>query len=257
MFWLASYPGSGSNFFKIILHEFYGLESATFRAAPDTIPGYLNKSIVKTHHLPRDLVPGERSMPSVYIVRDGRDSTVSFAHLLSDIVSPGSRYENNLAEVIISKRKGYFGGWSGHVAEWLERADIVIRFEELITNPIECAERLRSITDFPKPRTDKVPTFEDLRRKDFKPVEEWFAEDPDTRKKTTFFRRGIVGSWKDEMPENIQSLFWELHGDMMEKMGYVDGRPAPLKTLDKAAIYLKTYGTKAKRFSRRLVQNGG
>ena len=46
--------------------------------------------------------------------------------------------------------------------------------------------------------------------------------DADWRKK--FFRRGKVGAWKDEMPEIMQQLFWDLHGETMEKLGYTEGR---------------------------------
>ena len=34
------------------------------------------------------------------------------------------------------------------------------------------------------------------------------------------FRRGEVGSWRDEMPGNLAEHFWELHGEQMLALGY-------------------------------------
>ena len=38
--------------------------------------------------------------------------------------------------------------------------------------------------------------------------------------KPTFFRRGIVGSWKDEMTPEIEEHFWDVHGKTMTWLGY-------------------------------------
>jgi hypothetical protein len=36
-----------------------------------------------------------------------------------------------------------------------------------------------------------------------------------------FFRRGVVGTWRDEMPTSIQKLFLQKNGDAMERLGYL------------------------------------
>ena len=33
-----------------------------------------------------------------------------------------------------------------------------------------------------------------------------------------FFRRGHTGSWRDEVPEDIQGLFWARHGSAMHML---------------------------------------
>jgi hypothetical protein len=225
MIWLASFPRSGNTFFRIVLYEVYGIESSEFRQDPNNPPepDYDKYPVVKTHVLPHQLIPNDPDIPAVYLVRDGRDALVSIAHQKKDLIDPETAFIENLREAILAPGGSFFGGWSQNVMQWLERALIVIRFEDLIVNPIECVERLRSIIDLPEPKAEKLPTFEDLRTKDtalhrrFHPNtsleerERWWKK---------FFRRGKVGAWKDEMPDEFHRLFWKLHGDAMEKLGY-------------------------------------
>lgn len=231
MIWLASYPRSGNTFFRIVLDEVYGIESSTFPMGQhkQKQPGYdyKNFKVVKTHLVPVQLEPKDRSIPAVYLVRDGRDALISWAHRQVDIVSPGSEFYPTLKSGILAKKGSHWGGgWSQHVNAWLPRADIVIRFEDLITNPIENFEKLRQIMDLPEPKIENLPTFKDLQSKRMKygsgssenPEEEQNAH----RKK--FFRKGKVGTWKEEMPEELHELFWVHHGTAMDQMGYQDGR---------------------------------
>ena len=224
MIWLASFPRSGNTFFRIVLHEVYGISSGRL-LPPEMRQGDWEKDldfpVVKTHVEPHDLYPDDPTIPAVYIVRDGRDAVVSMSHHRRDIVVPGSDYLRNMDEAIRAENGTFFGGWSRNVEDWLQRATIVIHFEELIQDPIGNAEKLRGILDMPEPDLEKLPTFEDLRKKPM-PYQGQRKNLGDWRKK--FFRRGKVGAWKDEMPEPMQQLFWDLHGDTMEKLGYTEGR---------------------------------
>ncbi len=226
MIWLASYPRSGNTFFRIILSEVYGIKSSEFSKDPNKQPleDYHKYGVVKTHLLPHELTPSDTSIPAVYLVRDGRDSLVSMAHQRKDILKPGTDFEANLREAIIAAKGSYFGGWSTNVSQWLERASIVIRFEDLIKNPIECVERIRPYIDLPEPDISKLPGFEDLREKDYiSKFDEGnlLSEEEKKKKRKNFFRRGKVGGWKDEMPWCLERLFRDLHGDVMEELGYL------------------------------------
>jgi hypothetical protein len=253
MIWFASYPRSGSNFLRIILHEVYGVDSSSYYTAPDTLPGYTDKPVIKTHHRPCELIPSDPSIPAIYLIRDGRDSIVSLAHHKKDFYVEGSDFLDNMTDAIIASRNTYFGGWSRNVREWLERDPLVLRFEELIKDPIGCVERLRSIMDLPEPNMEKLLTFKDLKTRNFE-FGNWWTDSLARQNIDKFFRRGIVGSWRDEMPEDLHRLFWELHGGMMEALDYGEGtRPEPLKKHDKLEIYTKAYLRMAKRFVGRYV----
>ncbi|MCP4397066.1 MAG: glycosyltransferase [bacterium] len=243
MIWLASFPRSGNTFLRIILHEVYGLPSSTFHNEPDYAvdPDYTSYPIVKTHLLPHQLVPDDPGIPAVYLVRDGRDALVSIAHHRKDIVAPGSNFEVNLQEAILAERGSFFGGWSQNVLQWEKRASIVIRFEDVIRNPLTCVERLRTVIDLPEPQRDKLPTFEELQHKDMpygSGVKRKLPVEERERRRQKFFRRGQIDTWKDEMPYELHELFWKLHGHAMEQFGYEKGVHIKLPEKD-AGFYAK------------------
>jgi len=222
MIWLASFPRSGNTFFRIILHEVYGVTSSEYHMEKryPVDPDYADYPIVKTHLLPNLLIPNDPNIPAVYLVRDGRDALVSMAHHRKDIIAPGSNFEVNLQKAILAKQGSFFGGWSRNVSEWLKLASLVIRFEDLIEHPLECTERLRAIMDLPEPKIEQLPTFEDLREKPMPYNQKNISQEARDQWRKNFFRRGKVGAWKDEMPYELHEVFWERHGAMMERLGY-------------------------------------
>jgi len=205
MIWLASFPRSGNTFFRNVLFDVYGIESSEFHMETD-------KKVLKDF----------ASYP-VYIIRDGRDALVSIAHHRKDIVAPGSNYYKNLAEAILARGGSFFGGWSVNVEKWTNKADIVIRYEDLIKDPIGQIERLREIMELPEPKLEKLPTFQSLKKgtpqygsggKKLKRTEQKIE------RANKFFRRGVAGSYKDEMPKIFQLLFWLKNRKQMKANNY-------------------------------------
>ena len=229
--WIASYPRSGNTLLRMLIR--YGFGMSTFsvfdeplnRAAqvigheslPDS-PNELAKRaelfFVKTHRIS----DAHTSHPAIYVVRDGRDSLVSCAHY--QLTYGGTRlgrsmlrrgparlqhvaFRRALRKMVFDHR---FGGWSMNVTAWHERdaATAVVRFEDLIRDPMGQAAAALAELDLPlEDTTDAMPSFESLQTR-------WPG----------FFRRGRTGSWRDEMPKDIQGLFWQRHGSAMRALGY-------------------------------------
>lgn len=222
MIWLASFPRSGNTFVRNILFHCYGIQTGAFaRDAPKNRgTGYMQYKVVKTHELPEYVIPADASIPVVCIVRDGRDAVVSAAHHRSMIVAPGTPFLDNLVEAIEARDGSYFGGWSRNVLSWLQRAQLVIHFEELVKDPIGCVERMRTLIDLPEPRLEALPTFESQKNAQTR----YGNVQRIDGHSQMFFRRGAVGGWKDDMPETLHARFWSLHGKAMELLGYrLDG----------------------------------
>jgi len=230
MIWLASFPRSGNTFVRNILFEAYGLPSSTYHreASYPLDARFETYPFVKTHELPDTLEAAglDVDAPAIYLVRDGRDALCSIAHHRSNLVAPGSDYYQNLVDAIVADRGSFFGGWSRNVDAWISRCDLVIRFEDLIERPLHCTERLRNIVDLPTPDIARIPTFAGMKSG----IPEYGAgrhqpisESQKRHNATLFFRRGKAGAWRQEMPEELQELFWSLHGDTMERLGYGRG----------------------------------
>jgi hypothetical protein len=226
LIWLASYPRSGNTFFRALVKHVYGLSSYEVydwgerspspikditggTSAPLTIAEMAASDrlfLVKTHDL-----PGE-DFPAIYLVRDGRDALVSHAHFVLEydlrLPREPERVRETLQSLISSEHS--FGGWSRNVREWTQRSTptVVVRFEDLVARPLD--ELRKAVAGvgltLPEQRTDDLPTFGHLN-----------AQVP------AFFRRGEVGSWRDEMPDDLHKLFWAHHGAMMKQLGYRKG----------------------------------
>ncbi|MBU1008898.1 MAG: glycosyltransferase [Bacteroidetes bacterium] len=225
MIWLASFPRSGNTFFRNILYEVYGLKSSTYHQDADYFldKDYAAFPCVKTHLLPSQLVPADPDIKAVYIIRDGRDTMVSLAHHRKDIVAPGSDFHENLKAAIIAEKGSFFGGWSRNVLEWIDRADIIIRYEDLLADPLACAERLRAIMHLPAPDASKLPGFNKMKAG----VAEYgsgkgrgLSEEEMLALSAKNFRKGKAGGWRDEMSDEMHDLFWSYHGEVMEHLGY-------------------------------------
>lgn len=223
--WIASFPRSGNTYFRNILYYVYGIESGTWHkeTAFPVDDDYDQFPFVKTHLLPNELMPDDAAIPAIYLIRDGRDAVVSIAHQRSDLVAPGSDYHENLKEAIVAADGSFFGGWSANVNAWLLRARLVIRYEDLIRDPQAVFKRVEQFIDLPVADWSKLPTFEQL--KTGKPkyggvsklTDPKFNPEEFSQK---FFRKGKSGGWREEMLPEMQDLFWNYHGETMERMGY-------------------------------------
>ncbi|MCK5339237.1 MAG: glycosyltransferase [Bacteroidales bacterium] len=225
MIWIASFPRSGNTFVRNILHDVYGLTSSEYHMEDDhpLEADYADHPFVKTHLLPTQLDPAAPGIKAVYIVRDGRDVMVSMAHQRQDIVAPGSDFYKNLKAAIIAEKDSFFGGWSKNVEAWTKRAGLIIRYEDLLADPVGQIERIREICRLPAPDPSKIPSFEALKegKAAYGARKTWGYTDEESKKLADkAFRKGKTGGWKEEMPDELHDLFWIYHGPQMEKLGY-------------------------------------
>ncbi len=232
--WIASYPRSGNTLFRMLVR--YGFGTSTFSVfddplffangaarvigheplpdTPDELAKRAELFFVKTHRISDARTP----YPAIYIVRDGRDSLVSCAHY--ELTYGGTRlgrsmlrrsparlqraaFRRALRRMVFDHR---FGGWSMNVTAWHERdaRTAVVRFEDLIRDPMGQVAAALAELDLPLEETNEaMPSFKSLQTR-------WPG----------FFRRGRIGNWRDEMPEDIHGLFWQRHGSAMRVLGY-------------------------------------
>jgi hypothetical protein len=231
--WLASYPRSGNTMFRMNLWQRHGLKTyslykdldfdhmgASSTVGHSRLPAPVAELkaskkvyLVKTHELPED------DLPAVYIVRDGRDASVSLAHYYraAPYLSSQERaerapppFDEVLRRTIVDGHEGK--GWSGHVDAWLERRGPLhlVRYEDLTASPDTLVDQAMAALGL---RAGRSP-LRKLSRRSGPGFEEINRMWPD------FFRRGKSQSWRDEMSSQIHELFWEHHGATMEALGY-------------------------------------
>jgi len=221
---LASFPRSGNTFLRIGIEDVYGI--STFSVYPEIRleDGNLSELIlhqgeppnvtlawneayskrfrkpdiafIKTH----DVEDIDLPYPAVHIIRDGRDVLVSWAHFEKEI----HKKEGSVLELMEYGIRNKV--WSNFVKVWAKRPKIhTVSYEKLWKNPIREIMRVGDVAGLKRPlvRSVKLRTFEEFQ--DERPLD---------------FRRGIIDSWKDEMPKDLQDLFWQYNGEAMELLGY-------------------------------------
>jgi hypothetical protein len=212
--WLASFPRSGNTFARFVLKELYDVPSdsaypneaggrlARFLAEPRADAPHDQTRFIKTH----EILATDDASPAVYVVRDGRDAYVSYAHFARQ-TDPhghsGMSFEDVLRMLVSSP--DHFGGWSRHVDIWTRRAHTAVLFyEDLLADPAGALGRACAELGIVLPRpSGALTTIDELRSRD--PLN---------------FRKGRAASWKEEMPPDIERLFWERHGATMTRLGY-------------------------------------
>ena len=224
-FWLASFPRSGNSFLRIVLRNRYGLPSPDPEDPTDAVLALQYSTIihpndreaasagalgVKTHRL-----PGSDTDPAVYIVRDGRDAIVSYAHFAptytynvppAEITTPQVR---QMIGTLMREERSPYGTWAENVAAWFARPNTqMIKFEELVAKPEEVADRVVAGLGLGLSPTvgGGVPTFDELN-----------AVNP------RFFRKGARGGWREVFTPELTELFWRYNRAAMELAGYGDG----------------------------------
>lgn len=221
--WLASYPRSGNTFFRILLNHLYDVKTPTVYVGNDNTAFVVGKELVG--HVPDEWTVEEMAAkpetlfvkthkrandthPAIYLFRDGRDALVSYARL--KVAEQGGKYEETL-EKLITTSGGQTGTWGENVCHWLNREGrntVYVSYETLTANPEQVVNETLLKLDLPfepQKKNETAPSFQELQTIH-----------------SGYFRRGIVGSYKDEMPHELHELFWEQAENIeaMHRLGY-------------------------------------
>jgi hypothetical protein len=194
---------------------------------------------VKTHDaytLTRDGQPvlaGSRGADgAIVIVRDPRDVVPSLASHNNSSIDEAITFIND-------KNSGFCAGttrlysqlrqklpcWSGHIASWLNQADIpvqLVRYEDLQADTSGALNHMLAFagcaaTEREVRRAVTLADFMELQQQE---SQKGFLEAPSPQPGGKFFRRGKTGGWRDELSlEQVARIEYE-HGPMMQRLGY-------------------------------------
>ena len=229
MFWFVSFPSSGNTFFQNILKNVYDIDSIEYHGGtfstgayyydqmgqPTQVRGKEEKSIfyiLKTYLIKNKLSILDESHKVVLLVREGRDCIIANSNSNKTIAYNNFNIREDIQEFIVAENDSYFGSWSQNVESWLNRADIIIRYEDLVKDPKGQVGRLQKIIDFPVNKSKTIPEFDQVQA------------------------GGDSLHNGKRMSKDEQILFWNIHGDTMRRLGYTLNReilsPCPLLEKD-------------------------
>lgn len=215
--WLSSFPRSGNTFLRTVLAQCFGLKSASLYVHDlgddpqvERMAGHIEQQngridfgpqslhLVKTHGAPIN------DAPAIYIVRDGRDATISLYHFLKGRVPLED----------IATGKSAFGSWAAHLAAWTPEhrpQTLFLRYEELATDLSTSIDRIAGFLER-EPVSRSLPSRDELAKTGAKWVRP--SDAPRVRLDGEALRR-----------------FWATNGAAMAAHGYgLDGRAVAGRT---------------------------
>lgn len=228
---VVGYPKSGNTWFQnLITGIYFGIDP---ELAPDTLIQELVPDIhfkkqyrrfktpmfFKTHNLPR---PEYKRV--IYLVRDGRDVMVSYYHYQMAIMNEKIDFM-----AMVRDGKGLFPGkWHEHIQAWdanpYHAEKMIIKYENLKQDPLTILTQFCAFAQIERDQTFLQHVIDHAQFAKLQAKERdgrmFFANDMWPRNKD-FFRRGIVGSYKDEMPLDVLDVFLQHANPMLREMGYV------------------------------------
>ena len=120
----------------------------------------------------------------------------------------------------------YIGTWSDHVNSWINNFNddelLVIKYEDLKEDAITQFKKMIDFTGFEKSMEEIQLAVEKSSFKNLKKMESQDQFKENISPQTPFFRKGKVGSWREELSESqVQQLIQD-HSVAMQSLGYLD-----------------------------------
>jgi hypothetical protein len=178
---------------------------------------YSETMFFKSHHLPR-----EEYRRVIYLVRDGRDAMVSYYQMRKT-----RKGDIDFLDMVQTGQNVFPCKWHEHVQAWLKnpfKAELLMmKYEEMKSDIISQLERLCQFSGLQRPRQHlelvaASCSFENLQTREKRMGR---TVDRPWKDEGLFFRRGEVGSYRDEMPPNVQQAFLAEAAPTLCELGYV------------------------------------
>jgi len=215
--------------------EINGLRPRVHRHLADAHPGTV---LVKTHNVLSAIddiptITPDVTFGAIYVVRNPLDVAVSFSHHYGLTLDQGARaicYK----PLEIQPKAGHIlqvvSDWSSNIRTWLNAPGLylkILKYEEMKKSP---SKAFSSVLEFLKIPKEKERLKRAIRHSSFKVLagqerQTGFIERSQNAER--FFRKGAVGTWRQELAPEQVDLIVDCHKDMMREMGYLsaDGKP--------------------------------
>jgi aryl sulfotransferase len=248
--WLAAYPKSGKTWLRVFIANLsatgapadinalteHGLISSgrhTQNHAHGTSPDrgsasetcFINAYTSYTAQNEKDSVHRDVE-GAIVIVRDPRDIAPSLAAYSRNTIDDAIAFMDDpdaLPAPANGPSRPKLPRWSQHVAGWLEQKDIpvhLVRYEDLVADPFTSFRRaLRfSGTTIGDDIIRRAVSFSDFKKLRAQEIAKGFQEAQPSMGR--LFRRGVAGSWHDELTAAQTARIEANHGAMMQRLGY-------------------------------------
>ena len=177
---------------------------------------------------------------AVCIVRNPLDVAVSYAHHMQTSIDRTIEFMGEPRAMLSPPR--FDGGtqlpipisdWSGNVSSWLSQDELpmkLVSYERLHAEPEAVFSEVSSFAGLPADEERLVKAVERSRFQRLREQEDRVGFQGRQPSAPSFFRKGMVGDWRNVLSRRqVQSLI-ERHGPVMAELGYLEGAEKFLAT---------------------------
>lgn len=180
----------------------------------------------------RPMIPSTGCLGAIYFIRNPLDVAISFANHSNCSIDQAIA---NMADEKFAFCKGKYKqhnqlrqwllSWSLHVQSWVTAQDInvlVLRYEDMKEHPLLTFTRAVEFLQLEYSQADIAKALDNAHIEKLQQQEaaSGFSEKP--AKVARFFRKGIIGDWRNMLsPTQVKQIIDD-HGDMMRQYGYLD-----------------------------------
>ena len=199
------------------------------RHAPAALPG--GGRLIKSHERPAwPYAGGYRK--AVYLVRDGRDVSVSYYNWYLRSGLYGGGFEGFLRLFLAGRLDG-FGAWHDHVRAWLAsalaRADalLVIRYEDVLARPTEELARIAGFVglEVSRGQVEAAVSESTVDRTRGRPLRVTRARAKAAPTDLRRIDRGSSGQWVHVLTPSQSEMFQRIAGEVLAELGYEREEP--------------------------------
>lgn len=233
---IVSYPKSGNTWVRFLLGNYLTDCRVDFTNSHLIVPDiHFNPEqcallkyrprFIKSHFSYTEQYPNV-----VYILRDGRDVTVSYFFYLKKIgrLASDVSFENYIRDYTLYG-DDMFGDWAQHVRSWTRVASegklLCIKYEDILSDTAKQLERILSFAGV-KPDHDIIDravyssSFSQMQKMETIQHDACPTLSHVKNKEIKFVREGRSGQWRDYFSHEALELFMKRNEDVLKAWGY-------------------------------------
>ena len=166
-----------------------------------------------------------RHIAAICIIRDPRDVAVSYAHHCQDNVDNTIDFMLKTAATINHDTRYHaLGTWQEHVKSWLDPEvgfpRYVVKYEDMKNKPQKTFKGIVKFLGWDVDDDLLEASIDATRFSNLKKQEDESGFKEQSYSGANFFRKGSVGSWKEELTDAQSQRLVNEFGELMEKLGY-------------------------------------
>ena len=178
------------------------------------------------------IFPADISHRAVYLVRNPLDVVGSFANHNNCSIDHAIKMMNKPNGYLAKQKKGWninnqfpqlMFDWSGHVRSWLDQDEIeviLLKYEDAKKDPIGAFTAVLKASGFKIKKSAVKMAIDMTSFEKLKEAEEEKGFREKSASSPSFFRKGQVGGWRNELTFEQAQRIVEHHGEVMEKLKY-------------------------------------